>query len=89
MPARHFASLKAFLQQVARLAPLDRPGTVAPRLRDHLVRTAIVARGDEVEMEFYAELFRRYCREWHDLAGMGRELGWPWAEMLAPRQVAV
>lgn len=89
VPVRHHASLKAFLQQVARLVSSNRPGTIAPRLRDHLVKTGIVARGDEAGLAFYAELFRRYCREWLDLATMGRERGWSWAGMLAPRAVAV
>src|SRR5262249_12934439 len=89
VPVRHQASLKAFLQQVARLASLDRPGTVTPRLRDHLVKTGVVARGDELGLAFYAELFRRYCCEWFDLTAMAREQGWPWAGMLAPRAVAV
>jgi len=89
VPSRHHVSLKAFLQQVARLAPLDRPGTVVPRLGDHLVKTGIVARDDEEGLSFYAELFRRYYREWLDLAAIGRERGWLWAGMLAPRAVAV
>jgi 7-cyano-7-deazaguanine synthase in queuosine biosynthesis len=88
VPVRYYTSLKAFLQQVARLAPLARVGNDPPRLRDHLIKTGVVAAGDGRGLASYAELFHRYCREWLDLAAMGRERGWPWAEMLAPQSVA-
>ena len=89
VPMRHHASLKAFLQQVARLSLHDGLGTIPLRLRTHLIKSGIVHQGDETGLIFYAELFRRYCREWLDLAAMGQERGWSWAGMLGPRAAAV
>jgi hypothetical protein len=43
---------------------------------------------DADAMEPFAGLFRRYRREWIDLAFRGRVLGWPWADWIVPELLA-
>ncbi len=88
VPVRHRRDLGAFLQQVARLAPLDRPGGVARRLQDHLIDTEVVGRGQEADLIQYDTLFRRHRGEWLNLAASCRQGGLWWAGTLQPRAMA-
>lgn len=88
VPEPHRAVLRAFLQQVARLAPLDRPGGVPPRLRGHLLGTGVVAPDDHAGLAGYADVFRRYRGEWRRLAAAARDRDLWWGGLLGHQPVA-
>jgi len=53
------------------------------------IDTGIVLRGDDPALTRHADPFRRYRREWQDLAVVFQSRGLWWAEMLSSRAVAV
>jgi 7-cyano-7-deazaguanine synthase in queuosine biosynthesis len=85
VPPERLRTLKAFLAQSARLEELD-SDRVPVSFRLHLLGTRVV--GDAGALEPFVELFRRYRREWMDLALRGRALGRPWADWVAPEPLA-
>jgi len=87
VPEKRLRPLLAFLRQVDRLAELDRDGAVPRFFRNHLLGTKVIR--DEASLAPFVELFRRYRREWLDLAARGQTRQWLWADWLAPRKVAV
>jgi hypothetical protein len=82
VPEGHRRWLRGFLQQVAWLRPLDRPGGMPPRLRGHLFDTEVVLERD-ADLSLYADLFRCYRREWLKLAAEARGRGLWWGGMLS------
>lgn len=83
VPKKHRHPLTAFLHQVEGLQPLDVPGGMSGRLRDHLVRTGVVDGGDHDRLDEIAHLFRRYRREWLELLDEGHARGLPWANWVS------
>jgi hypothetical protein len=61
----------------------------APRWQPvhRLLGTRVVA--DATALAPFIDLFRRYRREWLELAARGQSRQWLWADWLAPRKVAV
>lgn len=86
IPKKRLRTLHAFLWQVARLAELERPGTIPTFFRRHLLGTKVVLA--DTDMAPFAELFCRYRHEWLELAARGQSLGWIWTDWLARREVA-
>jgi hypothetical protein len=86
IPKKQLRALQAFLWQVARLAELERPGTIPRFFRLHLRGTKIVR--EDTEMAPFVELFCRYRHEWLELAARGQSLGWIWTDWLARREIA-
>lgn len=82
---RRLLPLKAFSVQANKLAALDE-GDAPHFFRNHLVGTEVVGRGEPLAP--YVALFRRYRREWLDLAGRGRSRGLAWADLLSPAVTA-
>lgn len=87
VPKKRLRALQAFLWQAERLAELDDEKAVPKFFRNHLLGTKVVL--DETTLPPFVDLFRRYRREWLELAARGQTLEWPWADWLAPRKVAV
>ncbi len=86
IPKNQLRALQAFLWQVARLAELERPGTIPGFFRRHVLGTKVVL--EDTEMAPFVELFCRYRHEWLELAARGQSLGWIWTDWLARREVA-
>lgn len=94
VPAKRLRALQAFLHQVDGLAELEAGGTVSRSFRHHLLNFRRHLLGTKVVLEEatiapFIELFSSYRHEWLELAARGQTFGWPWADWLAPRKVAV
>jgi hypothetical protein len=87
VPAAAMASLKVFLMQVSNLSGLDTQTEVPWFFRRHLVGTGVVEDGQPLTP--FANLYRRYRKEWLSLVAKAQAQGWSWANLLAPRKVAV
>ena len=78
--------LKAFIIQIDRLSELDSPGRVPRFFRRHLVGTKIVQ--PDRSMDFFADLFRRYRREWLQFIGYAQAKNLAWAGLLELQDVS-
>jgi 7-cyano-7-deazaguanine synthase in queuosine biosynthesis len=87
VPKKRLHALRAFLWQAERLAELDSAGSVPTFFRNHLLGTKVIL--DDTALAPFVELFRRYRREWLEIAARGQTRQWLWADWLAPRKVAV
>jgi hypothetical protein len=87
VPEKRLWPLLAFLHQVDRLTELDGAGRMPRFFRNHLLGTKVVH--DETSLAPFVDLFRRYRREWLDLAARGQSRQWLWADRLTPRKVVV
>ena len=75
IPESCFKMIRAFHQQVARLAELD-SGRIPRNLREHLWVTNAVNSAEEVGA--FSEVYRRYYREWTPLFEDARRRSLPW-----------
>lgn len=75
VPERHLEAIRAFEQQVGRLAELD-ADHVPGFFRRHLTVTRAVS--TDAEISPYIEVYRRYRREWEAIITEARRRGAPW-----------
>ncbi len=83
---RHLVAIRAFQQQVGRLAELD-DGRLPACYRAYLHATHAVA--TEAELGPHIEVHDRYRREWERLFAEARRRGLPWAMPARVRALAV
>jgi 7-cyano-7-deazaguanine synthase in queuosine biosynthesis len=81
----HLVAIRAYQQQVGRLAELD-AGRLPSCYRTYLYATHAVA--TDTELEPHVEVHRRYRREWDRLIADARRLGLPWATPARPHALA-
>lgn len=75
IPAKHMRWVKAFHEQVARLAELD-SGIVPASFRRYLKATGVAT--DDAQIASHAEVYRRYRQEWMSLIADARRRNFPW-----------
>ena len=87
VPVNELGNLKAFLMKLNKLSALESHAEVPGFFRCHLIGTGVVQHSEQLTP--FVDLYRRYRKEWLTLVARAQTQGWSWANLLAPRKVAV